>query len=248
MEGGVFFIDNCRKNSILDLPMLHELIITCLVGGVVALDETEAGQTLLSQPLLIGPIIGLLLHDLPRGIMIGILLQLMYLWIMPIGSAVFPDPGVGAVVGSSGFIMLCRLYPDRLNLNLLVILIFVIPFSLVAGWSLIKQRQLNSGLIPRADLYAERVNTKKFGHLIWCGLAGSLARGVMVSCLGILCVMILLKPLVGFFSFVPETRVGNMEIPIWGWGIGTMIHLFGRKGNLLWGIGGAGLGILMVLW
>jgi mannose/fructose/N-acetylgalactosamine-specific phosphotransferase system component IIC len=190
---------------------------------------------------------GLLLGDLPGGIMIGILLQLMYLWVMPIGTAVFPDPGVGAVVGSSGFIMLCRLHPDRLNLNLLVIIIFVIPFSLVAGWSQIKQRQLNSRLLSRADLYAKQVKVKGFSHLFWRGLAGSLVRGALVSCSGMICVMFLLRPLTGFFFFVPDVNFGNMEIPIWGWGIGTMIHLFGRKRNLLWILGGAGLGILMVL-
>jgi mannose/fructose/N-acetylgalactosamine-specific phosphotransferase system component IIC len=227
--------------------MLPHLIITCLVGGVVALDETEAFQTLLSQPLLVGALMGLLLGDLPGGIMIGILFQLMYLWVMPIGTALFPDPGVGAVVGSSGFIMLCRLHPDRLNLNLLVIIIFVIPFSFLAGWSLIKQRQLNSRLLSRADLYAKQVKVKGFEYLFWRGLTGSLVRGVVVSCLGMLCTMILLKPLIGFFSFVSDAHFGYMEIPIWGWGIGTMIYLFGRKGNLLWIMGGAGLGILMVL-
>jgi mannose/fructose/N-acetylgalactosamine-specific phosphotransferase system component IIC len=247
MDGGVFFVDNWEKNPILDLPMFQELILTCLVGGVVALDETEACQTMLSQPLLIGPIIGLLLHDLPGGILLGILLQLAYLWVMPIGTAVFPDPSIGAVVGTSGFIMLSRLCPNRFNLTLLIMLIFIIPFSLLAGWSLIKQRQLNSRLPPKADLYAEHVNTKKIDHIFFCGLLGSFLRGVVVTCLGMLCVLVVLKPLVEFFSFVPHAYLSNMEIPIWGWGFGTMIYLFGSKRNLLWSIGGVGLGIIIIL-
>jgi len=61
--------------------MQTELALIVLLGGVVALDKTEAFQTMLSQPLLIGPLAGLCLSDLQGGLRIGVLLQLAYLWI-----------------------------------------------------------------------------------------------------------------------------------------------------------------------
>ena len=226
--------------------MIQELILISIFGGLVALDRTEAYQTMLSQPLLIGPVVGFVLGDLPGGLTIGILFQLAYLWVMPIGTASFPDPAVGTVVGSSGFVLLNRLFPDRPNLILLLILLFGILFSLFAGWTLIKQRELNSKLLMKADLYAERVKITRLGHLLFWGLSGSFLRGFVIVASGILCILILLKPLVRLLSFIPELYLHNVELPIWGLGIGTMVYLFGRSKNLLWCIWGVCLGTIFV--
>jgi len=139
------------------------------------------------------------------------------------------------------------LFPDRSNLILLLILLFIIPFSLFAGWSLIKQRQLNSKLLQKADLYAEGVKITRFGYLFFLGLSGSFLRGFVITGSGILGIFILLKPLVKLLGLVPELYLQNIELPIWGMGIGTGLYLFGRKKNLLWCICGATLGIIFLL-
>jgi mannose/fructose/N-acetylgalactosamine-specific phosphotransferase system component IIC len=227
--------------------MLNELILISIFGGLVALDNTEAFQTMFSQPLVIGPLVGFLLGDVSCGLKIGILLQLMYIWVMPIGTPTFPDPATGSVVGSCGFIILTGLFPDRTNLILLVILVFVVFFSLFSGWTLIKQRQLNSKLLPKADLYAEKAWIKGFNALFFLGLSGSFFRGLAVTSAGILCIFVLLKPMVRFLSFIPESYLQSIELPIWGLGIGTMIHLFGRRRNLIWCLTGIILGIGIVI-
>jgi mannose/fructose/N-acetylgalactosamine-specific phosphotransferase system component IIC len=227
--------------------MLNELILISFFGGLVALDNTEAFQTMFSQPLVIGPVVGFMLGDVSCGLKIGILLQLMYIWVMPIGTATFPDPATGSVVGSCGFVILTDLFPDRTNLILLVILIFVVFYSIFAGWTLIKQRQFNSKLLPKADLHAERAWIKGFNSLFLLGLSGPFFRGLAVTSAGILCIFVLLKPMVRFLSFIPEGYLQNVELPIWGLGIGTMIHLFGRRKNLTWCLGGAILGITFIL-
>jgi mannose/fructose/N-acetylgalactosamine-specific phosphotransferase system component IIC len=227
--------------------MFVELVLVSVFGGLVALDQTEAFQTMLSQPLMVGPVVGLLLNDLAGGLVMGVLLQLAYLWVMPIGTAVFPDPAVGAVVGSSGFIILRGSFPNNPNLILLFVLIFVVPFSLFAGWSLIKQRQFNSKLLMRADLYSERVPIKNFRSLFFLGLSGSFLRGFVITGLGILIVVFLLFPLVRLLSFIPDFYLEDVEIPVWGVGIGIMIYLFGGKKDMWWVIGGACVGIILIL-
>ena len=227
--------------------MLNELILISIFGGLMALDNTEAFQTMVSQPLVIGPLVGFLLGDVSCGLKIGILFQLMAIWVMPIGTATFPDPATGSVVGSCGFIILTRLFPDRTNLILWVILIFVVFFNLFAGWTLIKQRQFNSKLLSKADLYAEKAWIPGFNYLFFLGLSGSFFRGLAVIILGIFCIFVLLKPLVKFLSFIPEGYLQDIELPIWGLGIGTMIHLFGRKRNLTWCLFGVILGIVIIL-
>lgn len=227
--------------------MQTELILILLVGGLVVLDKTEAFQTTFSQPLMIGPVVGLLLGDLSAGLKIGILLQLAYLWVMPIGTAAFPDSSVGAVVGSCGFVVLSRLFPERPGLVLLLIVFFSIPFGLLAGWSLIKQRRLNSWLLPKADLHAKASKVAKFHHLFLLGLCGSFVRGVVMTALGILCIFVLLIPLVKVLGFVPEFYLETVELPFWGVGMGTMLYLFGNKRNLPWCISGMMLGMVFLL-
>lgn len=227
--------------------MLEKLILTSIFGGLAALDNTEAFQTMISQPLVAGSLVGFLWGDVPTGLKTGILFQLMYLWVMPIGTATFPDPAVGSVVGSCGFILLIGLFPDRSNLILLVILLFVLLFSLFAGWTLIKQRQHNSKLIPKADLHAENIRIGGFNSLFFSGLSGSFFRGLAVTGVGIILIFILLKPLVKFLSFVPEEYLQSLELPIWGLGIGNMLNLFAKRRKPLLVIAGMVLGVIFFL-
>ena len=227
--------------------MLQELILVSVLGGLVALDKTEAFQSMFSQPLVACAIVGFLLDDLPGGLYAGILFQLIYLWLMPIGAATFPDPAVGSVVSSAGYCILRGSFPDNPGSVLLLVLAFAVPFSWFAGWTLIKQRQLNSRLLRRADLYAEGSQVQGLGGLMLLGLSGSFVRGLLVTSSGILAVFALLAPLVNALSFAPEALFGKMEIPVWGVGLGSMIFLFGRKKNTLWIVGGAIAGVAFTL-
>jgi mannose/fructose/N-acetylgalactosamine-specific phosphotransferase system component IIC len=219
--------------------MLHELIFVSILGGLVALDKTEVFQSMFSQPLVAGAIVGLLVNDLPGGLFAGILFQLIYLWVMPIGAATFPDPAVGSVVGSAGYCIMRGSFPDNPGLVLLLILAFAVPFGWFAGWTLVKQRQLNSRLLRRADLYAEGGQVGGFGGLLLLGLSGSFVRGLLVTASGILVLIALLSSLIGALDFAPEALFERMEIPVWGVGLGSMVYLFGRKKNILWIVGGA---------
>jgi mannose/fructose/N-acetylgalactosamine-specific phosphotransferase system component IIC len=236
-----------NQKILLFILMQTELALVVLLGGLVALDETEAFQTMLSQPLIIGPLVGLCLSDLESGLRIGILLQLAYLWMMPIGTASLPDASVGSVTCSCAFILLNRLFPHRLDLVLLVVILFSIPFCLFSGWSLTRQRHLNSRLLPRADFYAERAQVSGLGRIFLLALGGSFLRGAAMTVLGMVCIRFLLKPLIGLLNFVPEVHLQSIELPVWGLGIGTMIYLFGKKGNFHWSVWGMLLGIILLL-
>jgi mannose/fructose/N-acetylgalactosamine-specific phosphotransferase system component IIC len=226
--------------------MSEQIFLLCIFGGLVALDNTEAFQTMLSQPLLVGPLVGLIFNDIYAGLKIGILFQLIYLWVMPIGTAIFPDPGIGSVVGCAGFIILCRMSPEKSYSVLLLLILFVILFSLFSGWTLIKQRQFNSRLLPRADRYGERIQLRGFDSLFLIALSGSFCRGLLITALGILLIFTLLRPALNLFGFIPEQFLNHLELPLWGLGMGIMVHLFGRKRNLPWFFAGTLLGIVIL--
>jgi mannose/fructose/N-acetylgalactosamine-specific phosphotransferase system component IIC len=246
LSGGGFFIDNRRKILILRFNMPERLILTCVLGGLVALDDTEAFQSLLAQPLLIGPLVGLIFNDILAGLKIGILFQLMYLWVMPIGTAILPDSGIGSVVGCAGFILLDKLFPESSSAILLLLILFVFVFSLFSGWTLIKQRQFNSRLLSRAVDYGERIRLRGFDSLFLLALGGSFLRGLIITAFGILLIFILLEPAMNWFKLIPEQFLQHLELPLWGLGLGGMAYLFGRKRNLPWFFAGVLLGIVFL--
>jgi mannose/fructose/N-acetylgalactosamine-specific phosphotransferase system component IIC len=227
--------------------MTEEIILVTILGGLAALDKTEAYQTNLSQPLVIGLIVGFLLRDLHAGIKIGILIQLIYLWVLPIGTVIFPDSAIGGIVGTFGFISLLRFFPDRTDSILFFTLLYIIVFTLFAGWTLIGQRELNLKLTQKADFYAKQGEISKIDKLFFWGLLGSFGRGVLLTGLGILGLFILVKPIIGFSTSLPDHYLRGIEIPILGFGIGTMFHFFGKRKNLPWLGLGLSLGIVIIL-
>jgi mannose/fructose/N-acetylgalactosamine-specific phosphotransferase system component IIC len=77
---------------------MHLLLdILRLCGGVLGLDRTAAGQFMISQPIVAGPLIGWMLGDTTAGLVIGAVLELIWVLDMPVGTFVPADSTVGAV-------------------------------------------------------------------------------------------------------------------------------------------------------
>jgi mannose/fructose/N-acetylgalactosamine-specific phosphotransferase system component IIC len=77
--------------------------------GLVGLDRTAAGQFMVSQPIVTGPLTGLLLGDAAAGFVIGAVLELLWVLDLPVGSFVPADATIStaaatgvAVLGSPG--------------------------------------------------------------------------------------------------------------------------------------------------
>ncbi|MBD3348192.1 MAG: hypothetical protein GF400_03215, partial [Candidatus Eisenbacteria bacterium] len=74
------------------LPVLAGL------AGLLAIDATAALQIMVSQPLVAGALAGAACGDPGTGLVIGAVLQLIWLGALPVGAAAFPDAPVGTVV------------------------------------------------------------------------------------------------------------------------------------------------------
>jgi fructoselysine and glucoselysine-specific PTS system IID component len=63
--------------------------------------EDFLGTTLLSRPLVLGPLVGLVLGDLNQGIIIGASLELIFMGNIKVGAAIPPDVITGGVLGTA---------------------------------------------------------------------------------------------------------------------------------------------------
>jgi fructoselysine/glucoselysine PTS system EIID component len=67
--------------------------------------EDFLGAALLSRPLVLGPLVGLVLGDVTQGIMIGASLELIFMGNIKVGAAIPPDVITGGVLGTAFAIM-----------------------------------------------------------------------------------------------------------------------------------------------
>jgi PTS system mannose-specific IIC component len=92
---------------------LNAALLIALIGGVVDLDSTATWQFMISQPIVAAPLTGLFLGNiygeaaigLKLGLMVGTILQLLWIEQLPLGMNVPPDAALASVLSVAlGFI------------------------------------------------------------------------------------------------------------------------------------------------
>ena len=154
---------------IFDLHTLFSILAIALVGGVLGLDRTAAGQFMISQPIVAGPLIGWMLGDTTAGLVIGGVLELIWVLDMPVGTFVPADSTVGAVsataiavLGGGG-----RATPDLIGFGVLLTTAMV-PVTMAVDGTI---RKRNSRLADRAVAGPGEDAGKKLSRAHLTGLA-----------------------------------------------------------------------------
>jgi mannose/fructose/N-acetylgalactosamine-specific phosphotransferase system component IIC len=80
-----------------DSHMILTIVGIALAGGLIGLDRTAVGQFMISQPIVVGPLAGWMLGDPRAGVVIGAVLELIWVLDMPIGSFVPADATISTV-------------------------------------------------------------------------------------------------------------------------------------------------------
>ena len=79
--------------------MIAYLLITAII--FFGHSEDLLGTTLLSRPLVLGPLVGWVLGDLHQGVVIGASLELIFMGNIKVGAAIPPDVVTGGVLGTA---------------------------------------------------------------------------------------------------------------------------------------------------
>jgi len=84
-----------------DLHTVQQVLAAACIGGLIGLDRTALGQFMISQPVVAGPLTGWLLGDLEAGLIIGGILELLWVMDLPIGTFVPADSTVTTVAATA---------------------------------------------------------------------------------------------------------------------------------------------------
>lgn len=78
-----------------------QVLLAAFLGGMIGLDRTALGQVMISQPIVAASLTGWVLGDAATGLVIGGILELLWVLDLPIGTFVPADSTVFAVAASA---------------------------------------------------------------------------------------------------------------------------------------------------
>lgn len=134
-------------------------LLPSIVIGVLALDTTIAFQILLSQPIFACPILGWILGNPQLGFEIGLIMQLLWLHLLPVGSVIFPEGNVASMVICTIAVSFSDLPYPNLIFTFAVLIGILVSFG--GAWLTVLDRKINEMFLKLALKSAQRVNIRQ---------------------------------------------------------------------------------------
>ena len=226
----------------MNLPL--EILIALLVWGtLVGVDLVSLPQMMIARPLVAGTIAGAILGDIPTGLKLGVVFELLQYDILPVGAVRYPEYGPATVAAvatahaSSGVL--------GLGLGALVGLVT----GLLGGVTINVLRRVNSRIVHAAALTLESGEPKALVRLHVGALLRDALRAALVTSVGLVLAW-LARPLLG--GVLSERGAVLLAVAVVATalaaGAAGTLRLVGRGPTLAWFAAGLGAGIVATIW
>lgn len=141
--------------------MLIKSILLGLIGVFCILDSRLLGRLNFERPLITSTLVGLILGDMEKGLMVGASLELISLGLVHIGAAAPPDMNMGAIIATAFAILS--------NADAETALTIAIPIAVLGQLLGILMRTILSNLTHVADKYIKNGEYKRACriHIVW---------------------------------------------------------------------------------
>lgn len=203
-----------------------EWLILAGLGGLLGLDETSIGQTMVSRPMVAASIVGFLLGSPATGFLLGVFLECLYVSQLHVGGSRVPDGASAAVVGAS--VAALEPSPGGLALGLVVALLV----GEVGGRVIVAFRRWCGRVVPvRPDT---AIPPGHLGRLHLTLASVDFARGSAVTAAGLITVPLWIR-LAGSWPIPGGPTLGIL-------GVAAAVSL-----GVLWGAGSASRARLVLL-
>lgn len=141
--------------------MLLKSILIGLVGVFCILDSRLLGRLNFERPLIVSTLVGIVLGDMEKGLMVGASLELISLGLVNIGAAAPPDMNMGSIIATAFAILS--------GTDAQTALTIAIPIAVLGQMIGILMRTILSNLTHLADSFIEKGEYKKACriHIVW---------------------------------------------------------------------------------
>lgn len=143
------------------MSLLVQSILLGLIGVFCILDSRLLGRLNFERPLIVSTLVGIVLGDMEKGLMVGASLELISLGVVNIGAAAPPDMNMGSIIATS-FAILSKSDAQTA-------LTIAIPIAILGQMLGIVMRTILSRLTHTADELIEKGEYKKATniHIVW---------------------------------------------------------------------------------
>jgi len=205
-----------------------------LLAGGLALDATAAFQLMLSQPIVSGTLAGLVTGDLGTGLAIGATLQLVWLGVLPVGAAPFPDTAVATVVGV-GVARTLTAAGSGAGWAIGIAVVVSLLTGAVGQWLIARVRRLNMRLADMAIARAERGDSRGIGLAVALALGARFAAGAALAAV----VLVVTSVVAGHAA--PVGGPAHYPALVWAAPLGAAWMAARARGREVWAFLGLGV-------
>lgn len=154
------------------------MFIACILGIItfaLFVIEYAGGRNFITQPIMVGTIVGLVFGDLKTGVMIGATLELAFLGATSIGAVIPPDAMIGAILGTA-FVIHAGVSAESAVVLALPIASLALIFKNFYYGYVVSLFQV------KADTYAQAGDFQGIERIHWiCGLGMAIMLGSLVA-------------------------------------------------------------------
>lgn len=82
------------------MPLMLQAILVAIFVWIAFIDAHTA-QTHIFRPIVVGPVVGAIMGDMPTGLAVGVIVELMFLAVIFVGTAVPPNPTISTAIAAA---------------------------------------------------------------------------------------------------------------------------------------------------
>ena len=223
---------------------MRELLPLSLLGAVIGLDVVCFPQMMFSRPLVAATVAGAFVGDATRGLVVGVVLELIAIATLPFGASRYPEWGSAAVVGGAIAGSFSGEHAGMVTVGVLAAL----ATAWVSGWTLVKLRQWNAYLARRRRPALDAGARGAVIGLQLAGLTSDMIRAALLTAVGYAVCAPLAQRIVAAWSFSgPTSRSAVLMLAVAvaitaAW---TIFH--SARGARWYFLGGAVVGLSLLL-
>ena len=136
-------------------------LILAFIAGFAYFSRRFMGDLYLERAIILGPLTGLIMGDLPTGLLIGGTLELIFMGAADIGGSVPPNLPIGSVLGTA--------FAISSGLTLEEALVIAIPAALVGSFFELLAKTVSTIFVSGAEKYAEDGNGAGISLMVHLG-------------------------------------------------------------------------------
>jgi len=223
---------------------MRELLPLSLLGGVIGLDVVCFPQMMFSRPVVAATVAGAFVGDAERGMLVGVVLELIAIATLPFGASRYPEWGSAAVVGGAIGATLHAEQGGTITIGVLAAL----ATAWVGGLTLVKLRQWNAFLARRRRPALDAGARGAVIGLQLAGLTSDFVRAALLTAIGYGLLFPLAAHIQSAWTFsgpLSRSVVVTLAAAVAASAVWTIFH--SARGSRWYFAGGLVVGLLLLL-